>query len=116
MPEPDSKGVSRRNWVKLAGGIAVSVAAFATGCAPEEKKTVNDTKPKPQPASVSNNGGAEVAQYEKELGVKMTAEQKRAFPQAIKEIRDTSNSLRKFTLSDGGSEPGILFTPTPDKR
>lgn len=115
MSELESKGVSRRNWVKLAGGAAVGMAALVTGCAPEEKKTVTGTKPNPQSTSVVTVS-AEVLQYEKELGITISAEQRKEFPAAIKAMRDNSDSLRKFALSDGGSEPGILFTPTPDRR
>lgn len=109
MIESKPQGVSRRNWVKLAGAAAAGVAALAAGCAPEEKKTVSDSKWKNAPA----NGSDSAALFEKELGVKMTDEQKKAFPQALKEVRDSANDLRKFALADGGSEPATRFTPSP---
>jgi len=116
MSELESKSVSRRSWVKLAGGVAIGMAALVTGCAPEEKKTVTNTKPKPQSDTSVVTVSAEVVQYEKELGITISAEQRKEFPAAIKAMRDNSYSLRTFALSDGGSEPGILFTPTPDRR
>ncbi len=115
MPETNTQTpkVSRRNWVKLVSGTAASAIALATACAPSEKKTMSDTKSTPPPPTKEST---EVAALEKELGVHLTPEQQKALPTALKNVHESLGSLRKYHLTDGGSEPGILFTPTPEKR
>ena len=48
--------------------------------------------------------------------VPLTPEQNKALPRAVKDLKETLATLRKFPLQDGGSEPGTLFAPVPDRR
>lgn len=105
------KSVSRRDFARLLTGTTAGTLATMAGCAPTEKPKMNSSVPPPPPKNETA-----VPDLAKQLNVSLTPEQQKLLPRALKDIADTSASLRKYPLQDGGSEPGTLFTPTTDRR
>jgi hypothetical protein len=48
--------------------------------------------------------------------VPLTPEQNKALSRVVKDLKETLATLRKYPLQDGGSEPGTLFAPVPDRH
>ncbi|HZO87267.1 MAG TPA: hypothetical protein VFB38_02940 [Chthonomonadaceae bacterium] len=96
-----------------AGLLLGSAAAAETGeagnaAAPQETPADKASTPEPE--------DPRIARLEKERGAPFTSEQRAKLPAQLKDLDESSTALRKFPLSDGGSEPRFVFHPERAQR
>ena len=93
---------SRRIVESAVGLLAASGAAEAQ---PVEPPSASGEKP-----PTSSQEDPRIVRIEKERSVPLSEAQRKGLPAQLKDLDETTAALRKFRLTDGGSEPGSVFS------
>jgi hypothetical protein len=99
---PQETPLTRRQFSRLVAGSAAGMLAGSAASAEPQEKPMEKT-----PAAED----ARIPMLEKERGIPYTEEQRRNLPPQLKDVDESVGGLRKYPLSDGGSEPCFVFTP-----
>jgi hypothetical protein len=99
---PQETPLTRRQFSRLIAGSAAGMLAGSAASAEPQEKPMEKT-----PAAED----LRIPLLEKERGIPYTEEQRKNLPPQLKDMDETVGGIRKYPLSDGGSEPCIVFTP-----
>jgi hypothetical protein len=99
---PQEASLTRRQFSRLVAGTAAGMLAGSAASAEPQEKPMDKTPATEDPR---------IPILEKERGIPYTEEQRKNLPPQLKDVDESVGGLRKYPLSDGGSEPCFVFTP-----